>query len=199
VGNTFVLTVQAQGTDKVLRRMQRLAQQGKSLRKPMGQAGLIMLKGVDENFQEEGRPRWKPRAPLTMAAIRGEAMVRASQTKRYGNAKRFNTRANILTSAASKAGSRRILDGEIRQSMVLKVESTRAIVGSAHPGARIHQRGGVIRPKVAKALVIPVGDRRLQLRQVTIPARPFLSIGSQDEEKILWVFRDWLSEEGVGW
>jgi len=55
------------------------------------------------------------------------------------------------------------------------------VVGTNKEYAAIHQFGGVIRPKTAKAL--NVGGRAV--KKVTIPARPFLGVSNQDKENIL--------------
>lgn len=197
---TIVLRFETEGLQQALGRLQWLAAQGRNLRVPLARAGAVILKAVDENFEAEGRPRrWKPRSPLTMAALRGEAVLRTMATKRYRRAVKASTRGKYLRQAVAKADSRKILQvtGGLRNSMVMRVEGGRVIVGSAHPAARIHQLGGTIKPRKATRLSIPVGNRLVQVRSVTIPARPFLVVTETDEEKILRVFVEWLSEKGL--
>jgi phage virion morphogenesis protein len=61
------------------------------------------------------------------------------------------------------------------------INGNTVIVGTNKEYAAIHQFGGVIRPKTAKAL--NVGGRAV--KKVTIPARPFLGVSNQDKENIL--------------
>lgn len=61
------------------------------------------------------------------------------------------------------------------------INGNTVIVGTNKEYAAIHQFGGAIRPKTAKAL--NVGGRAV--KKVTIPARPFLGVSNQDKENIL--------------
>ncbi len=74
------------------------------------------------------------------------------------------------------------LEGRLADSITHDViDGNTAVVGTNVPYAAIHQFGGVIRPKTAKAL--NVGGRAV--KKVTIPARPFLGISNDDKENIL--------------
>lgn len=197
---TIVLRFQTEGVQQALGRLQWLAARGRNLRVPLTRAGAVILKAVDETFEAEGRPqRWKARSPLTMAALRAEAVQRTMATKRFGRAVKAATRGRYLRQAVARADSRKVLQvtGGLRNSMVMRVEGGRVIVGSAHPAARIHQLGGTIKPRRAARLAIPVGNRLVRLSGVTIPARPFLVVTETDEEKIVRVFVDWLNEKGL--
>jgi phage virion morphogenesis protein len=50
--------------------------------------------------------------------------------------------------------------------------------------AAIHQLGGTIRAKNAKALFFRIGGQAVQVQSVTIPARPFLGIDEDDAAEI---------------
>lgn len=65
-------------------------------------------------------------------------------------------------------------------------------VGTSVPYAAIHQFGGTIRAKKAKALHFMIGGEHVIRKSVTIPARPFLGINAEDEDAILDIFRDHL-------
>lgn len=201
MADTIAAVIRVDGADQVMRRLARVAARGRNLRVPLIRAGAVMLKAVDQNFEAEGRPqRWKPRSPLTLAALRAEGMGRARETKRYQGAKRFRTKLNILRQAAGNMAGRKLLQvsGQLRNSMTMLAGSTSVAVGSAHPAARIHQKGGVIRPRTAKALSIPVGNRRVKVLQVRIPARPFLVLTERDERSIVETFLTWLQDGGEG-
>lgn len=82
---------------------------------------------------------------------------------------------------------------------------TYAVVGTAKPYAAAHQFGAVTKPHVirarnGKALKIPgVGFRRsVNHPGSTIPTRPFLGIGPDDEKELLDIFRDELHKALYG-
>lgn len=59
--------------------------------------------------------------------------------------------------------------------------------------AGIHQFGGIIKPKSKKALKFKGADGRIHtVKQVTIPARPFLGVTESDQKEFVEVFNDWL-------
>jgi phage virion morphogenesis protein len=55
------------------------------------------------------------------------------------------------------------------------------LVGATMEYAAIHQWGGEIRPRTAKALFVPGYGR---LKKVTIPARPYLGVSPDDADVI---------------
>ena len=64
---------------------------------------------------------------------------------------------------------------------ITKVTDSTVSVGSDRIYARIHQLGGVIRPKGKKALKFTVGGKTLFRKKVTIPARPYWPITRGNE------------------
>lgn len=61
--------------------------------------------------------------------------------------------------------------------------------------AAIHQFGGVIRPKNKPYLTFKLPDGSFRrVKQVTIPARPFIGINQQDEENIIDIVNRHLAE-----
>lgn len=58
----------------------------------------------------------------------------------------------------------------------LNVTTTLATVSNSTIYARIHQLGGVIKPKTGKYLKFKIGDRWVSVKQVTMPARPFFPV-----------------------
>ncbi|WP_375453651.1 phage virion morphogenesis protein [uncultured Methylobacterium sp.] len=73
----------------------------------------------------------------------------------------------------------------LAKSIDYKVNGTEAIVGSGLRYSRIHQFGGVIRPKAGKALAFKVGGRKVVARKVTIPARPYLGVSDANAVELL--------------
>lgn len=146
----------------------------------MKKLGVAMVGIVDRNFEAEGRPsRWKKRGAISQANLAIGAQNQAKKTKRYATAK-AKLRASILRKASLKSMSGKILSrsGELKQSITFVTEDTRVIIGPGGglPYARIHQLGGIIVPKRAKALAVPCGKRILRLKKVTMPARPYLIV-----------------------
>ena len=67
------------------------------------------------------------------------------------------------------------------------------MVGSNLPYARIHQLGGTIRPKKGKFLKFRGLDGEdVFVKEVTIPARPYLGISDDDREEIMDTMTDFL-------
>ena len=65
-------------------------------------------------------------------------------------------------------------------------------IGSALVYARIHQLGGTIRPKTAKALAFMIGNKMHLVQSVTIPARPYLGLSPANQTDIVEAAEDWL-------
>lgn len=75
----------------------------------------------------------------------------------------------------------------LRGSIISEAGRDEVSVGSNKEYAGVHQFGATIRPKNGPLLIFrtPGGRRFGQARQVTIPARPYLGIGPEDEDTIL--------------
>jgi phage gpG-like protein len=160
--------------------LQSMSDRGRKLKPIMQKLGVAMVGIVDRNFEAEGRPtKWKKRSPISQANLAMDAQGRAKGTKKYQNAK-AKGRASIMRRESLKAMGNKILSrsNDLKKSMTFEAEKDRVLVGPGGgiPYARIHQLGGVIRPKNAKALMVPCGNRILRLKQVIIPARPYLVI-----------------------
>lgn len=66
------------------------------------------------------------------------------------------------------------------------------MIGSALVYARIHQLGGTIRPKTAKALAFMIGNMMRLVQSVTIPARRYLGLSPANQTEIVHAAEDWL-------
>lgn len=77
--------------------------------------------------------------------------------------------------------------GGLQGSIAMDVAGDELAVGSNKIYAGVHQFGATIKAKNAPFLVFrtPDGRRFGQARQVTVPARPYLGIGPEDEDTIL--------------
>lgn len=93
--------------------------------------------------------------------------------------KRAMARAErIAKSDFDKSGMLKVRSGRLRASIGHRVERRgREIVGILGAGvkyARIHELGGTIKPKTAPYLHFQVRGQWVKVKEVTIPARPYL-------------------------
>ncbi|WP_375680579.1 MULTISPECIES: phage virion morphogenesis protein [unclassified Bartonella] len=86
--------------------------------------------------------------------------------------------------------------GALSRSIDMKASPEKVIVGSGLVYARIHQLGGVIRPKKGKTLRFFLKSSKAQrfvcVPQVTMPARPYLGLSEQNKVEIVKAAEDWL-------
>lgn len=75
--------------------------------------------------------------------------------------------------------------GGLMSSITFQTSSDTVQVGTNKVYAAIHQFGGTIKPKTGDRLVFRIGGQTVFARSVTIPARPYLGIGPEDEDMIL--------------
>lgn len=80
------------------------------------------------------------------------------------------------------------------QSLTHNASAQAAEWGSNLIYAGIHQNGGDIVPKNAAALVFNIGGRKVITQKVTMPARPYLGLSSDDEVEIQAIADDWVME-----
>lgn len=81
--------------------------------------------------------------------------------------------------------------GNLMSSIESSYDNDNAIVGTNVVYAAIHQFGGVIKPKEGKYLTFKIGDKWVKIKEVNIPARPFLKLTPEDEEDILQDVQDY--------
>lgn len=87
--------------------------------------------------------------------------------------------------AALKTNSQILVERHgLYDSIHFRVDGHRVLIGSAKVYAAIHQFGGTIKPKNAKALVFMLGGRMVRAHSVFIPARPYLGMGAADIEAV---------------
>lgn len=84
--------------------------------------------------------------------------------------------------------------GHFRSSMTHEASDAGVAVGTNAIQGAIHQFGGVIRVKNAKALAFSVGGEFAMVQSVTMPARPYLGLSDDDEADIVALAGDWLTE-----
>ncbi|MBV6650721.1 MAG: phage virion morphogenesis protein [Hoeflea sp.] len=86
---------------------------------------------------------------------------------------------------AGKRNSRILTEsGRLRDSINSRPGNDEVLVGTNVIYAAIHQFGGTILPKAATHLWFRIGGALIKASKVTLPARPFLGISSDDEAMI---------------
>ncbi len=83
----------------------------------------------------------------------------------------------------------------LMNSIFVKITGSRISVGTNVIYAPMMHFGGVVKPKHKESLKFktPLGGW-VQLKSVTIPARPFLGISVDDSQEILFEIEDYLTE-----
>lgn len=121
-------------------------------------------------------------------AMRDIAMLGESSTR-----ERFRTeigpdgkRWKPSLRAQIKGGRTLTMDGHLGDSLSSRFGRDFAEWGVNRPYAAIHQFGGVIKPRQAKALRFRLANGGfVTTKSVTIPARPYLGISAADEADIV--------------
>lgn len=165
------------GDDEVRRRLYALAEFGRRPALAMRRIAQALETITDENFEAQGRPKWKKLADSTVA-------------QRLGGGKAYYTNKKgekVMRKAAQRAqGSMRILQvtGKLAGSVHGDSGDDWASVGEWGPYARIHQLGG----EAGRG------------HKVTIPARPSLPFANgqlqpEAEREVLQIALEALEEE----
>jgi len=98
--------------------------------------------------------------------------------------------------AVLQGGQTLVDTGALRAGIVYEASADKVEVGPSGPSlkyARIHQEGGEIRPKSAKALFFRGADGQARtVKVVRIPARPYLGISEEDWNAIGETLLDYL-------
>ena len=96
--------------------------------------------------------------------------------------------------AIEKGGETLTNKGRLRDSIDYAATPDKVMVGSNLAYARIHQKGGEIKPKKAKKLVFKDSDgKTVAVDAVTIPARPYLGVSKEDMEEVKSTMADFLA------
>ena len=148
----------------VLNALRRAATEMSNSRPLMRSVSGIMLRAVEDNFEQEGRPKWKDLHP-------GTKLTRHLQGTWPGK---------ILQRS-----------GGLASSIQQRFNEREAVVGTNKVYAAIHQFGGKTKPHVIKARTkraLSFGG--IVVRQVNhpgsnIPARPFLRLTPGDQREII--------------
>lgn len=129
---------------------------------------------------------------LLMASI-GETLV-SSTIKRFTTETAPDGKAWQPSERAMSQGGQTLSDtGLLKRSIEYAATPTKVMVGSNKEYARIHQKGGIIKPKNGKALKFKGRDgKNVFVKQVKIPARPFIGISEEDKKEVRETIHDFL-------
>ncbi|WP_175947507.1 phage virion morphogenesis protein [Burkholderia pyrrocinia] len=158
----------------------------------MSEISGIMADAVEENFAQEGRPKWLGLAPSTLAGRVGHEL-------RPGRGK-FKSGAWSIQLGQRVARSLKILQrsGRLASSIMPSFDATSAQVGTNLIYAAIQNFGGqtkphTIVPKNAKALHFGgIFAKKVNHPGSKIPARPFMTMADADGVQIESVVANYL-------
>lgn len=161
-------------------------------------AGEVMRESIERTFAAEGSPGGSWRKLHASSLGVQYANTGAKKGKKVFRQDGLNT-AGFLRFARGK----KILQntGRLKNSITYRPASgvggtAQLVIGTNLLYARIHQFGGTIRAKSARALKFlvstPTGLQFVQKRAVKIPARPYLVIRPEDPKRLTQAIEDFL-------
>lgn len=154
------------------------------------------MAGVSLNWG--GLDRVVERAGKRLAAQRRNLLNAVGETLVSGTLERFENEEDPegkKWEPSGRGGKTLQKTGELRSSIDYAVTQDGVLVGSNKKYARIHQEGGTIRPKKGKYLKFKGRDGKdVFVKEVTIPARPYLGISKADREEVEAVIADYMED-----
>ncbi|MBD8554910.1 phage virion morphogenesis protein [Rhizobium sp. CFBP 8762] len=100
--------------------------------------------------------------------------------------------------AQTKRNSRILTEsGRLRDSINRQAGNDYVRVGTNVVYAAIHQFGGTIKPKTGTHLHFRIGGQSVMVKSVTLPARPFLGISTDDTTMIAETVYDFLERHAT--
>ena len=158
----------------------------------MGKSGVSLhWGGLDKAL---GRATGKLGNTQALMESVGEALV--SGTKKRFDEKKDpeGTPWKPSRRALEKGGKTLMHSGRLRRSIDYAATSDKVMVGSNLAYARIHQKGGTIKPKNGKSLKFKgLNGEDVLVKEVTIPARPYLGVSKEDMEDVKATMADFLA------
>lgn len=123
----------------------------------------------------------------------GEALVSGTLKRFQDEEDPTGTKWPKSKRAAKEGGQTLTNIGTLRKSIDKIATSDKVMVGSNLPYARIHQKGGTVKPKKGKYLKFKGLDGKdVFVKEVTIPARPYLGVSKEDMEEVRETVADFL-------
>lgn len=167
------ISASIEGLDGMQAALDRLAAAARRPEPLLRIVGVAMLRSTQQRFRSGLDPRgqpWTPLSPAYAAEKRGPPNILVGQG---------GMASGLMGSLSADAGGLIVGSSDVRW-------------GTNKPYAAIHQFGGVIKPKNARALVFELGGHLVRVRSVTIPARPYLGLSAEDRATIIELADDWL-------
>ena len=175
-----MITIQINGLSELKADLQHALNKLKDVEKPLTLAGFHMMKSIDDNFRQEGRPdKWEDLSPMTKKMRRG------------------NPPYAILQDT-----------GTLRSSISMAMKGDTVRVGTSAPYAQKLQFGGInimpahdVFPKNRKALKFVINGRtvfashaHIPTIRTEVPPRPVIVVQDEDLDVIGKIFEDWIAD-----
>ncbi len=123
----------------------------------------------------------------------GEALI-SGTLKRFDDEEEPTGKKWPKSKRAAKEGGQTLTNvGTLRKSIDKIATPDKVMVGSNLPYARIHQKGGTIKPKKGKYLKFKGLDGEdVFVKEAKIPARPYLGVSAEDMDEVRETVADFL-------
>lgn len=123
----------------------------------------------------------------------GESLT-TSTKRRFEAGRSPDGRAWPVSIRAKKEGGKTLVDrGRLLASITYRASGNQLSIGSNVIYAAIHQFGGTIKAKNKPYLKFKIGNNFVRVKQVKIPARPFLGLDAQDRGEVREIIKDHLN------
>jgi phage gpG-like protein len=174
----------------VLRRMAERFQANR-MRPAMKEIGEKLAASTRRRFDTATAPDGAPWAPLKSGSVL--ARIQSMTNTRSAWTRAGVDKGRLTSRAAARALHPLVATGRLRGSVAYQVIDGGAGVAVGvkrnygnNVGPQVHQFGAIIRPRTKKALAIPMPDGSMRfVKQVAIPARPFLGLSEDDKTTVL--------------
>lgn len=171
------IKIELKGLDETKRILRELAAKGKKLKPLMVKIAGHMKDAVAENFENEGRPKWKPWSSKYAAWRR-----KRTSGKPGGPGKILQLSRQLLSSIQSKAADTSAAVGTNKKyAAVHQFGIDRAVRVGQH--TRRNKHGNIYQK--GKKIASGVSYVKAHSRRMKIPARPFLGITDRERRLIL--------------
>lgn len=124
----------------------------------------------------------------------GEAIVASTQNRFRTQMAPDGTRWQRSARAAEAGGQTLSKTRRLRNSINYRATPRRVEVGTNLIYASVHQNGMTIKAKRSRYLKFRIGNQFVQVKQVNIPARPFMGLSDADNEEINQIIKDRFDE-----
>ncbi|WP_319774470.1 phage virion morphogenesis protein [Breoghania sp.] len=153
-------------------------------------AGVAIDIDVNDLVQQSARITGVIDAPLDQLA---EGIGRLVQEQTRRRIEEEKTAPDGTSWKANNAGTSILYaEGHLSRSVDYIASSTGVTVGSGLVYARIHQKGGEIKPVNAKLLRFTVGNATVFASKVTMPRRQWLGLSDENKSDVEAATVDWM-------